>query len=135
MTGPAKGKVRVGGLEMICERGKGEISKNEVDIYIHVKGYALARVTHLDVEYGKFQELVTPGFFLVVGEGQALRLVPGSSNLRCRLVFEHASELLSKGERTWAYLGIKKDGYFLGFKKKYIERLEKIARRLEPELF
>ena len=32
-------------------------------------------------------------------------------------------------------MGLKVDGIFIGFKKKIVEKLEEIARKLEPDLF
>jgi len=44
MTGPAEGKIEL---------------KN-AKIYIHVKGKSLARITHIDVEHPKLNQIIKP---------------------------------------------------------------------------
>lgn len=45
MSGPAEGKIKLG----------------EADVYLHIKGKAGARVTHIDIELDKINEIVKPG--------------------------------------------------------------------------
>ena len=43
--------------------------------------------------------------------------------------------VLKPKEKTRAFLGFKEGGIFIGFRRKYIERLERIAKEVKPELF
>ncbi len=134
MTGPAIGKIKAGGKEVtrLWER---EVEK-EVDIYIHVRGYSLARVTHLDVEYGEFWRYIKRNDFAKVrGIPGGMLIIPKWKVPYCKIFFNYANEVLKVGEETWVFLGRKEEGFYLGFRKEYIERLEKVAKMLEPGLF
>jgi hypothetical protein len=50
MTGPGEGKIKIDSNVGIQTIGK-PIPINNAEVYIHVKGYLNARVTHLDVEH------------------------------------------------------------------------------------
>ena len=123
MTGPGEGKLKVEASVYI----NGE-PLEDVDVYIHVKGYSLARVTHLDIEHpdvnkhfkphsGKFLKIVGVEDGFVV-DGGSLTMVVKSPVLQ---------DLLEVGEETYAWVGGKSGGMYIGFKKKYIEKLEKKA--------
>ena len=45
MTGPGEGKIKLG----------------KADVYIHLKGKSLARVTHIDIELDKLNKIIKPG--------------------------------------------------------------------------
>lgn len=51
MSGPGEGKVKLG----------------KADIYIHLKGKSRARITHLDIELDKLNDIIKPGENTYVG--------------------------------------------------------------------
>jgi hypothetical protein len=40
---------------------EGKINLGKADVYIHVKGKSNARITHLDIELDKINEIIKPG--------------------------------------------------------------------------
>lgn len=62
MTGPAPGKIRIPGHGYACNRTCVDLA--DATIYIHVRGYADAQVTHIDIEgdvAGKIWEILAGG--------------------------------------------------------------------------
>ncbi|RLG87099.1 MAG: hypothetical protein DRO15_05345 [Thermoprotei archaeon] len=132
MTGPGFGKLRIDDAKVYLILPTG-IEEIPADTYIHVKGYLRARVTHLDLEHEELSKLYPPrttGYFPLVGTGSGFlinlsRLIKGVEiEVRSQLL---ASHFISYGEKTWVYIGGKVGGIFIGFKKRYILRLERIA--------
>lgn len=68
MTGRASGKLELenSSVYLVLKEGRTEL-KNPV-IYIHLKGFARARVTHLDIERDVLDKIITPkkGRFLSI---------------------------------------------------------------------
>ncbi len=134
MTGPAPGKLRVEDAKVILVTPE-EVKTLDADVYIHVKGYSFARVTHIDVEHPELNNIVPPGtgiYAPVRGTGWGFtvsfeRLIKG-------VVLEVESRILSRifryGERSWCYVGGKHGGIFLGLRKEYVKRLEEIAKHV-----
>ncbi|HDJ89963.1 MAG TPA: hypothetical protein ENG40_04645, partial [Thermoprotei archaeon] len=58
MTGPGEGKIP---LETeIFIGNKRYLVKVDGNVYLHIKGYSLARVTHLDIEGSIFNQIIPP---------------------------------------------------------------------------
>lgn len=102
----------------------------EAGVYIHVKGYSLARVTHLDIEHEKLNGLLPAGggkFLSITGtsEGITIKLEERWRFLvvECELL----KEILAPGRRTRTWVGGKEGGIYIGFRKPEVEKLEKIA--------
>mgnify|MGYP000427391548 CR=1 FL=1 len=135
MTGPAPGKLRVKDAKVILTTPAGIRRLDDAEVYIHVKGWTLARVTHLDIEHpelNNYLPLKITGYYPITGTGWSLRVI--LDKLIKGLWIDVESELLSKefikyGEKSWVYLGSKIGGIFLGFRKEYVRRLEKIAEK------
>ncbi|RLF05379.1 MAG: hypothetical protein DRK00_04595 [Thermoprotei archaeon] len=136
MTGPGEGKIPLRSRVYIAARG----SRVELmcDVYLHVKGYSRARVTHLDLEAEAINALFPPGaskYLPIVVEGNELRLKLGEvvyvRELRAparEIVIE--CPLLAKALgalRSVAYVGGKVGGIYLGFKKPVVRKLEELA--------
>ncbi len=139
MTGPGEGKIPVDAAVLLSHGGR-EVSV-ECDVYIHVKGYSLARVTHIDVEGPVMNELIKPGEstyvpFRVEGHRLTVRFrkayyVRSLRAFASSLVIE--SEVLGEvlaGVSSMAYVGGKVGGVFLGFHRDVIRRLEEYAASL-----
>lgn len=126
MTGPGEGKLKVDALVYVG----GEPLEN-VDVYIHIKGYSLARVTHLDIEHPDMNKYMKPhsGRFLkIVGVKGGFMIRDGSLIIIVKSPL--LEDLLKVGEETYAWVGGKHGGIYIGFKKRYVEELEKKASKL-----
>ncbi|MCW1301276.1 MAG: hypothetical protein QW507_01855 [Candidatus Nanoarchaeia archaeon] len=128
MTGPAVGKILLNNCRIfIVERKRKEC---EGEVYIHVKGFALARVTHLDIEAPELEQLLKNGKFLsisgIVG-GIRIKVMEG---VWIEVVNPLLNDVLKIGERTRTWVGVKSGGIYIGFRKKHIEKLEALARKL-----
>ena len=102
-----------------------------VDVYIHLKGFARARVTHVDIEHEELERIVAESSFLRIrgirGGGFEIWLERGK-----KIVVRHPlfSRLLNAGSTTIAWVGVKEGGIYVGFRKEYVEKLEEIGRQL-----
>jgi hypothetical protein len=115
--------------------------KIDAEVYIHLKGYARARVSHLDVEKmglgkvirrgrGNFLEIrgVENGLEIVLREKRQIILDEkefsvSSIVVGCSLL----NEVIEKEKSTRAWIGRKYDGIYIGFRRAELERLEKLA--------
>lgn len=144
MTGPALGKLRVGAkVAIVSELGE---SKVNGEVYIHLKGYALARVTHLDIEHealGRFIKPRTGRFLLVKGMHGGIEidfseegLFHGGGRLMAVRVYSGAlNRVLKPGRTTRTWVGGKFGGIYIGFRKNEVRKLEEVAREsfgMEP---
>jgi len=132
-----KGKFRLDASTLLlpCEK--------EIDakVYIHLKGYARARVSHIDIEKiglgkvihrgrGNFLEIkgIENGLEIVLRERRQIILdgeevAVSSLVLICPLL----NEIVEKEKLTRAWVGRKYDGIYIGFRKAELEKLEKLA--------
>lgn len=148
---PGKLRLDASTILMPCEK------KIDAEVYIHLKGYARARVTHLDIEKiglgkvihrgrGNFLEIigVEKGLEVVLREKRQIILddeeVAVSSIV---IVSSLLNQIVEREKSTRAWVGRKYDGIYIGFRKAELEKLEKIAlenfgisplRRLEKPL-
>lgn len=104
-----------------------------------MKGYSLARVTHLDLESEVMNEILRPGS----GEYVPLKVEEGTLRItlrepryvkslgimvrEIRVVCDELAKALGEGVRSWGFLGGKWGGVFLGFRKELLEGLERLA--------
>ena len=119
-----------------------EVELEHPFVCIHLKGYSLARVTHLDVEHELLDDLIPPkrGWLHEIQgieggieirlerekevEYQGSRLRPQYVQIRCPTL----NEVLAQSQRTRTWVGGKFGGIYIGFRKPEIERMERIAR-------
>ena len=127
MTGPAIGKLPLRGARVsILESGK--FREIEAEVYIHVKGYSLARVTHLDIESPELNRVypIKGGSFLpIIGIRNGIEI--RTRKTRIRIVHPLLNEVLNVGEYTRTWVGGKIGGIYIGFRKGELEKLEKIC--------
>ena len=131
MTGPGPGKVPVRDAEVILISAEGP-RRLEAEVYIHLKGYSRAKVTHLDVEGPRLNDFFPPGTsFYARTRGTVNGVVLDFSRYMKGVYVELVSPTLRRvvrpGETTIVYVGGKNGGIFLGFKKPYVERLEALG--------
>ncbi len=135
MTGPAPGKIPLREARVYIKTTSDRILLENAEVYIHLKGYSRARVTHIDVEHPKLNEIIPPkrgGFYRILWHPKGIeinlsRLLPGLS-----IIVEDKllAKLLKPMEKSWCYVGGKQGGIFIGLKKNLIERLENLAKEL-----
>lgn len=134
MTGPGPGKTPVKDARIILVSAEGP-RMLDAEVYIHLKGYSRARVTHLDIEHPALNEFFPPrtSFYARV-RGMVDGFVADLSRYLKGVYVEVSSRTLRRlvrpGETTVAYVGGKEGGIFLGFRKQYVQRLEELAARL-----
>jgi len=142
MTGPGPGKILLN-AKVYLEPPHYEL--RQVEVYLHVRGYSRARVTHLDIEHPSLNVIIPPR------EGYFLRVYALNGGIRVKLkqvskyassyvseiliLCEEINRVISPGERTIAWVGGKEGGIYLGFKKKYVDKLERLAEDMGIEIF
>jgi len=131
------GKLRLDAYTILmpCER------KIDAEVYVHLKGYARARVSHIDVEKiglgkvihrgrGNFLEIrgLEKGLEVVLREDRKLILNGEEFTVSSIIVSSPLlNKILARGNSTRAWVGRKYDGIYIGFKKAEMEKLEKMA--------
>ncbi|MCD6510250.1 MAG: hypothetical protein J7L11_07700 [Thermoprotei archaeon] len=136
MTGPGPGKIPLTARVFLEPP---HIELKGVEVYLHVKGYSRARVTHLDIEHPRINDIIPPS------GGEFLRIQAFNGGLKIklrrvvrfddryvtevRLLCSDINRVIGPGESSIAWVGGKEGGIYLGFRKKYVEALEEIARR------
>ena len=141
MTGPAEGKLGLSATVYLSSNGR-EVELENPFVCIHLKGYSLARVTHLDIEHELLDNLIPPkrgrlheirgvkgGIEIRLErekeiEYRGSRFRPQHVQIRCPTL----NEVLAQGQRTRTWVGGKFGGIYIGFRKPEIERMERIAR-------
>ena len=118
-------------------------SKRKIDakVYIHLKGYARARVSHIDVEKMGLGKVIRRGrgnFLEIRGVENGLEVVLRE---KCKIILDGENvevssivitcpllnKIVEKKKSTKAWIGRKYDGIYIGFRKAELERLEKLA--------
>jgi len=120
--------------------------KNAI-VYIHLKGFALARVTHLDIEHDILDNIVPPkrGEFLSIHGIKSGIEIKVEKHVEFRkkkisvngieILHPYLTKVLKQDEKTRTWVGGKFGGIYIGFRKNEIEKLEKIAKeefKMEP---
>jgi len=137
------GKVQIDAQVYLVSREE-KLKLTEAHVYIHVKGYMRARVTHIDVENRALGKIIRRG------RGNMLEIngIQGGIEIRPKHPTEidldgtrivvHSLELLhpilnrvlEMGESTTTWVGRKYDGVYVGFKKPEIDKLECMVRQI-----
>jgi len=132
---PGKVRLDASTVLMPCER------KIDAEVYVHLKGYARARVSHMDVEKmglgkvihrgrGNFLEIrgLEKGLEVVLRENRKIILNGEEFTVSSILVINPLlNKILERGNSTRAWVGRKYDGIYIGFKKAEMQKLEKMA--------
>ena len=141
LTGPAEGKLNLDAQVYLGSNGENLKVEGAV-VYIHLKGYALARVTHLDIEHEILNKLLPPkkGKFLTIkGIENGIEVLLGKpvtlnfegKNLKVQDIKIFSSLLnnvLSPNQQTRTWVGGKFGGIYIGFKKQEVRKLEDLAK-------
>jgi len=138
MTGPALGKLKLDAKVYAITKKELLVS---AEVYIHLKGYALAKVTHLDIEHESFSELIKPktGKFLNINwipggieiDFNDERPIYKNEELKAIKIYSKVlSRILKPKQCTKTWVGGKLGGIYIGFRKKEMKKLEKIVEKL-----
>jgi len=135
MTGPGPGKIEIPCEKLVIRRDNGACITVKPTVYIHIKGYSLARVTHIDIEHPGLEKLVNLNIREIVPvliERVGTYLIVKSYRKRVTLIIysEHMAQLFPDRYRGGGVMGGKADGIFIGVRKEIIERLEEFGARL-----
>jgi len=140
VTGSIKGKLKIDANVYFLSKD-GEVKLEDVSVYVHVKGYARARVTHLDIEDGVVKKLIYRGrgnFLdirgvvggIIVQAKMERELEVAGKSLKVwglEVVNSDLNTILAVGETTRTWVGRKYDGVYIGFRKNEVLKLEKMA--------
>jgi len=139
VTGRAEGKLELEKARVFLASNQNKVELEDATVFIHVKGYSLARVTHLDIEHEILDNIIPPkrGYFLRVegiGDGIKIELEkPKEVEYKNKKLLVNSIAILHpylkkilKSTRTW--VGGKFGGIYIGFRKEQIAKLEKIAK-------
>ncbi|MCR8433822.1 MAG: hypothetical protein NDP24_06305 [Crenarchaeota archaeon] len=130
MTGPGAGKIRMDAMVFL------ENDQVACNVYVHLKGYSRAKVTHLDVEGFNIsaKRRLVPS--VIVGGPNGITIIPSEPIIvegrHIRKIKIIGLKILNAGEKSGAYLGIKDGGFFVGLKRELMEKLEEIAKGSMP---
>ena len=140
MTGAGSGKIKVN-ADVYLVLQKGRVKAANAAVYIHVKGYLRARVTHVDIEDRIFGKIIHRGrgnMLEITGIEGGIEIKPrspremdidGSKTLVYGLEVRHPllNGVLGVGDSTVTWVGRKYDGIYIGFKETEMKKLEKLA--------
>ncbi len=134
MTGPGPGKIRIDCEKVNIIKGKARYCIVP-DVYIHVKGYSYARVTHLDIEYSNIEKIlgihireIVPAF--VKKFTNFIMLKSWKIFTTMEIYSKTLLELIPPGYEGGCVIGGKQDGIFVGFKKEILRILEEYCTKL-----
>jgi len=98
-------------------------------VYLHLKGYARATVTHLDLEHPALAGLIPPKtrtFIWIIGiEGGILIRTEGNDTVK--VLSSHLTTVLPPGQKTRTCVGGKANGLFIGFRRPELRKLEALT--------
>jgi len=131
------GKIRLDAETIVMPSGR----RIDASVYLHLKGYARARVSHLDVEKiglgriihrgrGNFLEVkgIKQGLEVFAKESRTIEIdgeqTPVSSIV---IIYGPLNEILNEDKSTRVWVGRKYDGFYISFKREEMLRLEKVA--------
>ena len=114
------GKIRINGSVFLDNT-----ELKDASIYIHVKGYSRARVTHLDVESQELKGVIRPrhSTYPEVKWSTSTQINVNNHNITIRS--EDLAKIIHLNGNL--YVGGKGKGIFLGFHKEQISEMEKFA--------
>jgi hypothetical protein len=124
MTGPGEGKLP---LDAKVYLNAEELAN--ASVYIHLKGYSIATVTHLDIEHPKLNSIIPPKAKTsnwIVGIENGILIITSKED-KVQILHPLLTKVLQRGEKTRTLVGGKFGGIFIGFRKREISKLEEIA--------
>lgn len=130
MTGPGEGKLALDAKVLLNAEELPNVS-----VYIHLKGYSRATVTHLDIEHPKLNSIIPPKAKTsnwIIGIENGILIITSKED-KVQILYPLLNKVLQKGEKTRTLVGGKFGGIFIGFRKREISKLEEIAKDILSE--
>jgi hypothetical protein len=127
MTAPVAGKIL---LEAQVYLNDEELE--DAQIFIHLKGFARATVTHLDIEHPSLVNLIPPKvrtFIWIMGIENGI-LIRTEKDDTVKVVCPLLNHVLEKGAKTKTCVGGKPTGLFIGFRRRELNKLKELAEQL-----
>jgi hypothetical protein len=124
MTGTAEGKLALDAKVYL----NAEELQNAC-VYIHLKGYSRATVTHLDIEHPMLNSIIpakAKTFARIEGIENGIQITTDEED-KVQIIHPLLNKVLQRGEKTRTLVGGKFGGIFIGFRKREISKLEDIA--------
>ena len=140
MTGPGPGKIPIDAIVEIVMGARTE--RIDAEVYIHVKGWSRAFVTHLDVEHPAMNTVVAKPYtrffakWVYLPIGLSIDCTRAIKPCILRIRSQTLSKIFNTGESDWCCIGGKIGGIYIGFRKNIIQRLENYAAKehgIEPK--
>ncbi len=135
MTGPGPGKIRLDCEKLVIKRLREVVTTVRPVVYIHVRGYSYARVTHIDVEYPSLENMVglglreiVPIYLKRVGDYVIIKSL--KINTTMIIYSRDLARIMPYRYRGGGVMGGKIDGVFIGVRRDLIQILEEIAARM-----
>jgi len=128
MTGPGEGKIKLSARVFLALRSGIERELEDAEVYLHVKGYSLAKVTHLDIEHPSLNAFIPPSsgrYLYIKGVNGGLQISRGKAYVK--VMNPKLNRVLGVDEWTVTWVGGKEGGIYIGFKKEHIRKLEELA--------
>lgn len=127
MTGEAFGKIEVPNSAItLCDKNNDCLDLDDFVVYVHVKGYAEAKITHLDIEGADYARIEEE--FLGEHERTTVKLYyadgvlyVSSPKASMMIVLDIPSE---EDVSCYGTMGLKEGGVFIGLCRKLIEVFE-----------
>jgi len=130
VTGPGPGKIRLRARVVVCMNGCRLI---DAHVYLHVRGYSRAFVTHIDVEASGLEDLVGGVKRGVYGVSRwspgLLVFEPYRGSWRLMIYEDQVTSFIGVASCP-SFMGGKWGGVFIGFKKSIVRKLEEAALKL-----
>jgi len=127
MTNPTEGKLSLPASVYLNEE-----ELDNAHVYVHLKGYARATVTHFDIEHPSLSDLIPPKvrtFIWIMGIENGI-LIRTETSDKVKVICPLLNNVLPRGEKTKTCVGGKFKGMFIGFRKRELTKLEAIAETL-----
>jgi hypothetical protein len=130
MTNPTAGK-----LPLDAQVYLNDVELENAHVYVHLKGFYRATVTHLDIEHPALVNLIPPKvrtFIWIVGIENGI-LIRTEKDDTVKVLCPLLNHVLQQGEKTKTCVGGKYKGWFIGFRKREMIKLEALAVHLISE--
>ncbi|NPA69354.1 MAG: hypothetical protein GXO26_00970 [Crenarchaeota archaeon] len=131
MTGPGPGKIEIDCEKLIIISGTKTLTIIP-RVYIHIKGWSLARVTHIDVEHDDLCEILNIKPREIIGG----ILINSKDNIEVKtrkailkIYSKILTSLIPTNYRGGCVIGGKIGGVFIGVRKEIIRILEKYGEK------
>ena len=118
-----------GKLPLDAEVYLNDAELEDAHVYVHLKGFSRATVTHLDVEHPSLSGLIPPKqrvFIWIIGVENGL-VIRTEQNDTIKVICPLLNHVLPQGTKTKTCVGGKPTGLFIGFRRRELSKLKELA--------